>query len=167
MGESCRATGFTPIAALQAVAPEGHLETADAYVRNELLRGARPSSVWHAVIDSGLAGEPRPDVGRRLVGRRGISVDGRLTDDTFCAQVRHQEYLYSIDGVIKSVAYALVLNEFELVAVAGPEIVLSISNSHGDTDTILATVREVIRRAQTPLLGALAAPCECEWRDDW
>jgi hypothetical protein len=149
--------------ALRKLSPGEHFETVNAYLRNELLQGRHHSPLWDMIEGAGFAvGEVV--LGRLLLHQRGISLGGRLTDGTFCAQVRQREYLLAIDEVVKEVVYALVSRGYELAAVAGPELVLEISGTDSDLPRQVAAL---IRLAQQPLLGRLAAPAKCLWRDEW
>lgn len=153
--------------ALRKLAPGEHVETVNAYVRNELIRGHRPSPLWDMLTEVGIPDDPQleQERGPQLLRQRGLSLGGRMTDATFCAQVRQQEYLFAVDDVIKRVAYALSAG-YRLVAVAGPELVLEVRGRGSDPD-VARHVALLARRAQRPLLGRLAAPCTCRWHDDW
>jgi hypothetical protein len=142
--------------------PPEHAATAGARLRNVILRGLRGDSLWGAI--QGAA--PGPDRARELLWRRGLSLGGRLTDRTYCAQARAQEYLFAIDEVVKAVAYALVAAGLKLVAAAGTEFVLEAPEEQA-TETVAAQVAERARRAQAPYLGALPSPCLCRWQDEW
>jgi hypothetical protein len=152
--------------ALETLALGEHVDTVGAHVRRELLKGFHPGPVWDMVAAAGLPADAQPDLGQRLLRRRGLSLGGRLTDDAYCAQVRQQEYLLTIDETIKAAAHAVVSRGYRLAAVAGPELVLEIPGPGGDP-RIPRRVSKLVRQAQRPLLGSLAAPCQCAWRDDW
>ena len=50
--------------------------------------------------------------------------------------------------------------------VAESELVLEVPETCNNPD-VPNGVAALVHEAQTPFLGHLAAPCECDWRDDW
>ena len=161
--------GITFNEAIKALAPEGHAETLDARTRNAILKPREHGQISKVINDlsreNGI--EPGQDAVSSLLLRHGLTLAGRLTDRSFSAQVRQQEYRLSVDDVIKAVAYELVADGLTLVAVSGSELVLEVPDQLARLDTTAAEVHFVVRLAQQPYLGALAARCECEPWEEW
>lgn len=106
--------------------------------------------------------------GRESLRRREpeLTLAGRLTERLSSAQARQQVYLLSIDEVMKAILFQLVASGYRLVAIVEKEFVLEIPEAC-DPDAEVGRVLKLVRDAQLPLLGELAAPCRCEWRLDW
>jgi hypothetical protein len=162
--------------AIALLCPGQHAETVDARVRSALLEWEKPSPVkdtiqkWVEQADARLREqgiEPKSDLVRRLLLRRGLTLGGRLTDRTFCAQARHDEYKLTVDELLKSIAFALACNGFKIVAVANTELVLEVADEDAIQEGFSGMVARVIRQAQKPFLGRFAAPCRCRVQDEW
>jgi hypothetical protein len=149
--------------ALASVVSGEHVETVYARIRNEIWQGRHASCVWDW-IDRHLPNATDSDVESLLLRQRGLSLAGRMTDDTYCAQVRQQEYLFCIDEVMKSVAFSLVSGGYRIVAMANLEIVLHTPDLMPEE---LRHVEQLIRVGQARLLGVFASECSFEVRHDW
>jgi hypothetical protein len=155
-------TGINFAAVAADLAQPTHVGTTNAYIRNQLL-SQDPQSPVIKMLDNANVSR---DVIKRLLQQRGLSLAGRITDESYCAQVRCQEVQYACDEVVKQIAFALVSTDCQLVAVACPEIVLEVSD-RGIHTSHVQEIKEIIHRAQERLLADLAAPCSCGIRSDW
>jgi hypothetical protein len=144
---------------VEALAQQDHIETTQAYVRNQLLSGDRQRKVWRFLEQKGVPA----DRIEGLLLRRALSLGGRVTDESYCAQVRRQEIEYAMDEVVKAVIYELASAKYPVIAVAGPDFVLEVPRHDHDA----AQVATIARRAQQPYLGDLSAPLACVCCDEW
>ena len=69
--------------------------------------------------------------------------------------------------MVKAILYQLVSNGFRIVAVAGTEVVLEVSDDEATQQGLIDKVARVVRQAQRPDLDSFAAPCECELQQVW
>ena len=115
-------------------------------------KGEAAFTLWLDQRDALLAGT--------LTGRNGHPGHGR--------QSRTNEYLDQADEARKAVAFAITLNGWNLVAVAGDEIVVEIPIEQ--QETAVDEMRRVvtISLGQAHCLGELGSGCcECHATDRW
>lgn len=96
-----------------------------------------------------------------------LTLRGRLTRRTWSAQVVRDQFMMSVDEVIKDVIFRLTLEGYKVAAVYGHSIVLDLSPPPCLEDQA-SLVKEVVRDVLMDVLGSRLSPfSQCELTEAW
>ena len=106
---------------------------------------------------------------RRMQAKWGpaLTLSGRLTRRTWSAQVVKEQFMMSVDEVMKSVLFCLTSKGYRVAAANGHSIVLHLPAQPCPEDQV-SIVKQFVRDALTYLLGSRLFPrCRYELTDEW
>jgi len=95
-----------------------------------------------------------------------VTRTGRVYGWLLQVEVSGTEYLDLADDAAKAAIYRLVTEGFQLVGIAGNEIVVEIANE-ADASVELLKAETITREAVAEIITGIPVSCSCERRNRW